>query len=155
MHAIRNKNIPIPKANRGAFRPDLPSLCAVATTATASNSAAAMDENSVLTARQLWMKTQFSQYDHLYYEYRRAGSAGDGEQALAAPCEEEREEECDPCRNRAGSRRDDGGEGHHRKSDVGYIVQKRAQKAIPDLAANQGQRQHANQIGNQTGHQNV
>lgn len=48
------------------------------------------------TARQIWMKTQFSQHDHLHHEYRRAGDAGDGEQAFAAPCQIQCGEEGDP-----------------------------------------------------------
>jgi hypothetical protein len=77
------------------------------------------------------------------------------QEAFAAPAEVKGGDEGDPRGDGGGGCGDDGGEGHDREGDVGDIVEERAQEAVLDLAADQGQGQHADQIGHRAGNQNV
>lgn len=83
---------------------------------------------------------QFAQKD------RQAGAEGDGEEIAADEGDDntdDQRKESGPGGIRGG---DDGREGHDCQSDVGHIVQERAQERIGDVATEQDERQRPDYI---------
>ena len=88
-------------------------------------------------------------HKHLKQKDHDAAEDGDGEKAEAEPgsyeAEDEGYEACE--RRRRGF--DDGWEGHHGKGNVGDVVKEAAEKAVLDLATDEGNRKDADQVGDE------
>lgn len=80
-------------------------------------------------------------------EYNHGANYGNGEHALAKGRKHDTHCKCGKSRNWGNRRIDYGGNGHHGKGNVRYVVKKRAYSSVFDLTAYQHERSYPDQIG--------